>query len=179
MTALYELRFEVEEFSALGLVEEEQWDVFIDEFVGEPMAHGWEPIAVKPLYGDRPLSDFPELLGRVMVMSARAIDALGPLLEPHGELLPLQCEDGELWAFNVLTILDVMDTERSVAHWHEPGKRLSALRELVLAEPLPDAPPPIFKLEQWRPGRPLVTGEFLDAARTQRLTGLDPRALPT
>jgi hypothetical protein len=41
------------------------------------------------------------------------------LLVPNGELLPLDCPDGNYYAYHVTTIIDALDKNTSVANWYD------------------------------------------------------------
>jgi hypothetical protein len=171
-TAIHEWVADSDRFAALETLDEADLDLFIDGFDTRPMAGDWPAPAVRLRDEGTPPGDFASLFGAVPILGRRALDVLGKRLEPHGELLPLQGED--YWAFNVLALADVLDEERSEADWLAPG-RMSDLRRLVAREEAAGPLPPIFKLPQWRKGRPLLTGELVELVRREGLTGLDPR----
>lgn len=71
----------------------------------------WEPIPVVGQVGE--YHDFP-MLGGKPVFSDRAVAVLRDLLEPNGELLPLETETkNPYWFYNVTTIADVLDVDNS------------------------------------------------------------------
>ncbi|WP_147373061.1 imm11 family protein, partial [Calidithermus terrae] len=84
------------------------------------LAGRWEPIEVVPSPHNpgKPLGDF-SFLGaeNLLVMSWRAVEALGGELRAHGELLPLRSTAGEFYFFNVLRDVDAMDFDRSEVKW--------------------------------------------------------------
>ena len=60
-------------------------------------------------FNDYPCVDFV-----IPAFSQRAIEVLRPLLEPHGELLPLESQTkSRFYIFNILTITDALDRSRS------------------------------------------------------------------
>lgn len=131
---LYEWKVDTAKFLAVEPIDENDFDLFIDGFNGEPMAHGWSAPDVRFVH-DHPSAaqlrgDFPHLFGAVPVMSERAVAALRSLLEAHGELLPLSSEGGTYWAYNCLTVVDAMDTQRSTADYLAPD-RIVVLRHFV------------------------------------------------
>lgn len=80
----------------------------------------WRPRAMKLLKvddEDRPLrpAGMPWLGSHVLVLRDRAIDSIGPLLEPHGQLLPLVCPEARLVVFDAHVLSAVLDEERSDA----------------------------------------------------------------
>lgn len=58
-------------------------------------------------------SDMPWFRHNVPVLKERALEALGSVLSTDGEFLPLDCDEGQLWAFNVTTVLDALDLDHS------------------------------------------------------------------
>jgi hypothetical protein len=58
-------------------------------------------------------NDYP-MVSYTPAFSKRAMDCLHDLLEPHGEILPVSSEDGDYFAYNCTTHIDVLDFERSV-----------------------------------------------------------------
>jgi hypothetical protein len=177
---IYECITEAEKFATLTTSDPEDLDTFMDGFEGEPLSATWEPIAVEFIREDVAekgllVPDIASVSGLVPVLSPRAADALGEMISAHAELLELESSDEHSWlALNVIRLCDVMDEAASSARYHEPGC-IMTLERLALKSPLRAPLPPIFKLPQWPHGSPLITQEFIDAAATHGLTGLDPR----
>jgi hypothetical protein len=61
----------------------------------------------------------------VPAFSRRAVDALRDLLEPNGELLPLLSHVGEYYAYNVTTVVDVLDRDASEIEWLDKSHLLA------------------------------------------------------
>ncbi len=64
--------------------------------------------------GPCPFVDYTRVSG-IPVFSRRAVTILGDLLEPNGELLPLETKKGEYAVFNILTKSTALDMTRSQA----------------------------------------------------------------
>jgi len=75
----------------------------------------WKPESVVGRV--RAFNDYPCIDLIVPAFSRRAIDALRDFLEPNGELLPLESSVGEYYAYNVTTVADILDQDRSAIHW--------------------------------------------------------------
>ena len=58
-------------------------------------------------------SDMPWLGGHVLVLRDEAIEAVGEILRPHGELLPLICDEARLALFSAPVVAGVLDEARS------------------------------------------------------------------
>lgn len=177
---LYELDVDATKFRAVEPVSDDDDDLFMKGFRGQPMADTWTSPEVRFVDDEfcehQVVGDFPHLFGAVPVMSARAVEALHSVLEPCGELLPLGCEVGEYWAYNCLAVVDAMDTQRSTADYLAPD-RIVVLRRFVPRVALDMELAPIFKLPQWLAGSPLITDVFVDIVVQHGLRGLDPRPL--
>jgi len=85
----------------------------------QPVKKSWTPLPVHLLASDertgRPLvrSQLPWLGRHVLVLRDEAIDALGPMLEPFGELLPLSCSNATLMLVHMTNVVDALDETES------------------------------------------------------------------
>lgn len=110
----YELRTEGDDFKAY-LLDDAALDA-VDAFFGRPSEGLWRPFRVSADRQNKrvPAGDFPCIfISQMPAMSLRAVDALRDLLEPVGELLPVESPDGPLWLYNCLRFADVLDEDRS------------------------------------------------------------------
>jgi len=64
-------------------------------------------------------SDFPWLGEHAPILKQPAVEALAPVLTQYGQLLPLKGED--VWLFNVTTVLDALDKEKSSIVYFDDG----------------------------------------------------------
>lgn len=99
-----------------------EYRVNYDLFRGGKIGDTWQPIHVvidrigvtewTPLL---PIGDFPAFSGASIdpVFSRRALDELTDLLQGNGEILPLSCDEGEYYLFNVTHIADALDIENT------------------------------------------------------------------
>ena len=74
------------------------------------MAHLWSPKKVVGIYP--PWADYVTI-EQVPAFSSRAVEVLGDLLEPDGELLPAIFEDRQYYAYNCMKLHDVFNREAS------------------------------------------------------------------
>ena len=134
----------------------------------------WQPIPVSLLTvsedgSPRAAADLPWLGAHVLVLRPAAVAVLGPLLERHGELLPLSCQDADLWLFNTTTVVDALDEDRSELVAFDDGTILAVeryeFRQAAVA--------PVFKVPQLLRGPLFVSDEFASLLRESGLTGLD------
>ncbi len=64
-------------------------------------------------------------------MSLRAAEVLQPILEGNGELLPLDCEEGDYFIFNVTRVVDALDESDSDLVKFPDGKRIMEVKRFV------------------------------------------------
>ena len=170
---VYQLTADANRYENLVLVKEDDYDVLIDHFNGEVMAGFWVPLKTVVLldrqHRNRPSSDFPSLGGTVPVFGKRAVMKLEDLLRANGELLPLDCEEGSYYAFNVTTIADVLDEEGSEVLRFDDG----GVMHIACYEFLPDRARDltVFKLPQMREAYVYVTDRFVERVEAAGLTG--------
>ena len=151
-----------------------------EPFDGSPMAPAWHTVRLRwrdaPDERRLPKSDCPALLAFVPTFSEKAVVALRDLLEPAGELLQLDVPGERFYAFNVTSVLEVLDEAASDVKRFEDGgvmrivryafKNLDAIRQQ-----------PIFKIPQQRRSRIYVTTLFHRRVDQAGLTGFDYRPL--
>lgn len=99
----------------------------LSEVNGQPLASRWGRVRVVPDPDSKrrePRGDNPGLfLGScVPALSLKAVDALRDLLEPAGELLPLECEVEPLWVFNCTRIVNLLDESASSIQRFNDGR---------------------------------------------------------
>jgi hypothetical protein len=143
-------------------------------FDGTSRVGSWVPVSVARLrvWEDGSTlapGDFPP--GSGFVLSRAAREMLGPCLQESGELLPLDCPDGEFWTLNVTRLVDALDEEGSeVLRASDTGEILMIHRHRFRAERLG---PEIFKLSQTPRGLIYFTEAFVHRVRATSLKGLD------
>ena len=130
----------------------------------------------KPEY----LHDYPCIGFLIPALSLRAVDVLRDLLEPNGELLPLICDAGQYFAYNVTAVVDALDRDTSEIKW----RAIDVLRkrELIVAEKIdhyefrPEAVRAlsIFRIPESMTGY-YVTNVFADRIHDHGLRGFDLR----
>jgi hypothetical protein len=103
------------------------------QFNGSHLSGTWVPLEVQLIAQDNHrkllFGDYPLLSLHIPVFSQRAVTVLGPCLENYGELLPLSCQDGVFYAFNVTTMLDVLDVKNCVLNLFPGTSRILDVRK--------------------------------------------------
>lgn len=140
-------------------------------FDGTPLGAAWKELAIHA--ADEPderaqLPDFA-LLGLVPVFSEQAVNALRDILEANGELLPLQHARRKYFAYNVTTVLDALDEERSRVSRFSDGGIMSIEGYVFRPGALSEAV--IFKIPQLPGAFVYVTEVFADRVRQAELLG--------
>jgi hypothetical protein len=135
-----------------------------------PLAPIWSP---QPVAGRvKPHNDYPCVNLQIPAFSRRAVDALRDFLEPNGELLPLVSSVGEYYAYNITTVVDILDHARSDIIWYDENHdiALRIRRYECIAEKLTGLS--IFRLVE-KPASTFVHQVFVDRVRQHGLQGFD------
>jgi len=132
-----------------------------------PLARLWKPQRVEGRV--LPFNDFPGV-DILPAFSRRAVDALRDFLEPNGELLPLVSNVGEYYAYNITTIVDILDREKSEITWSkdDPDIAITVYRYECLPEKMTGLT--IFSIVEAFTST-FVTQAFVDRVRQHRLEG--------
>lgn len=128
----------------------------------------WRPIQMTLLTTDdwgRPQrrADLPWLGSHDLVLRDEAIDTVGSLLAPHGELLPLACEQARLAVFSAPAVAGVLDEERSDIVRFGSG-RIMAIRHPVFRRDVLGASK-AFKLAEMPRGELYLAEDIVDEIR--------------
>jgi hypothetical protein len=153
----------------------------------QPIGDNWLSVKVEEwehTYSHIP-GDYPVLGGFpgypiTPVFSQKAVNALANLLEGNGELLPLICEFGQYYAFNITSEVDALDEERSelklnseLYPYETPSEPDFYLVTRFAFHPDRVADLSIFKLpKRNRKNRPLVTERFVQRVQEADLKGM-------
>ena len=134
----------------------------------------WEPIQMRLLKEDehgRPWlrSAMPWLGGHALILREEAIEAVGPLLAPYGELLPLECDEARLVVFSAPLVANVLEESRSEIVRFASGRIMDIRRHAFNLGAL--AGNSAFKLAELPRGDLFVRGDLVDAIRATGLTG--------
>lgn len=156
-------------------VDDDDFETFCS-FDGSSRESTWSPVRMRLLLADdeeRTLekSDFPWLGEHVLILSSRAVDAVGGLLRNDGELLPLACDEQELWVFNPTTVVDALDQNRSELRRFDSGRIMAVSNYVFRAELVGDAV--AFKVPELHRVSTFVTERFVDAVKSAGLRGVD------
>lgn len=140
-------------------------------FDGTPLGASWKELVIHAADESDERAQLPDfaLLGVVPVFSEQAVNALRDILEPNGELLPLRHARRKYFAYNVTTVLDALDEERSRVSRFSDGGIMSIEGYVFRSEALNKAA--IFKIPQFPGAFVYVTEVFADRVRRAELLG--------
>jgi hypothetical protein len=145
---------------------------------GTPRAASWKPLKMRLRWFDergRPYkrSDSPSRgTSTAPMFTRRAVEALEPMLQEHGEILPLDCDDAELWIFNPTRVLPAIDMLKSGVSFMPGTRDIERIRRYVFEEDV-IAGSDIFKLANMRASPTFVGQRFVDVWRSAGLRGIE------
>jgi hypothetical protein len=144
-----------------------------DWFCGEPIGNRWTPLKVEVLrdkdHKDRPSSDFPGFGAGKSVFSHRALESLRDMLDGNGEILPLDCKDGNYWVFNVTRMVDALNVEGAKVKRFSDGGIMRVEQYSFRPEKIHGLT--IFKIPQFPFSDVYVTDAFVERVKGTGLTG--------
>ncbi|SRR6266576_75335 len=137
--------------------------------------NSWPRIAVRVVRdgsGGTEPTDFGDVWTEP-ALSFRALEALSDILRQDGQVLPLLSESGDYCAYNVTSLLDALDEERSVVERFASGG-IMTVRQFVF-RPEVIAGHFAFKIPQLPRAHTFITDSFLRRVHAANLTGLAPK----
>ncbi|TDA66428.1 MAG: hypothetical protein D9V45_05740 [Chloroflexi bacterium] len=84
--------------------------------------------------GKLPKADFPSLYGGQIVFSEKALNALLPLIQSDVQVIPLQCEEEQLFLIHLTKHVNGLDLEHSEVRWLVENKAVSRVWHHVFYE---------------------------------------------
>lgn len=171
---VYILEAQPNSYQNIVPIQEESWDVF-REFNGKSLSATWSPICVRILHDSsdnknlRP-GDFPSLASHVPVFDSQVLSVLGDILRKNGEILPLKCDHGDYFAYNVTKIIDALDMDNSEFKRFKTSNRIMRIVKYSFRQNLLDKAS-IFKLPQSPLSNVFVTDVFVERLRSSPFIG--------
>jgi hypothetical protein len=146
--------------------------------VDDPWSLDWQPRSLKAVWKPRPVTapvsafnDYPCLGLITPAFSSRAVDALGEMLTENGELLPLETDVGEYYAFNCMTKIDALDVDRSRLDRKQVDEVAGMIDYFVFHKDKLDGAS-IFRIPEL-PNPHFVTDRFKERVETAHLNGFE------
>ena len=134
-------------------------DRTLDKFgCGVRLAGDWKPIPAKIDDSVGRPGDFPSAFGQIPVLSLRAWTLLEPLIGESVEALPLKCPGRNLFALNVLAVVDCLDQEKCEFKYYSSGKIMRVAKFAFRNDPtekhhmfsIPETSGDVFISDQFR-----------------------------
>lgn len=149
---------------------------------GQSRRDEYNPIKVQLRRTDengRPLlrGDYPDFYGCTPCFSAEAATRMKGLLEQFGELLPLQCDGGKYFWYNVTTVYDCINWDKSEVVRLRSGRIIYVTQYCFIPERI--ASPSIFLAKGNEKIRLLVTPDVVSTFQAAGLRGMDIEKLKT
>ncbi|MGV3774760.1 MAG: imm11 family protein [Verrucomicrobiales bacterium] len=155
-----------------GLALASDLEYFQSHFVGKPMRNTWCPPGIEILNHRKPVRDFVSWMLTAPVVSKRAKECLEDFLTDTVEFLPLmKVKRVQLYAINVINVIDCLDVGRSEVHYDSAtGKSIVNVHRFsfFMERIPPDAR--IFKVPE-DTGSVFVFQNFIDKVIKHQLTG--------
>lgn len=176
--SFYLLRADSNNYQNIVLKNKEDWDL-IAKFDGRSLSSLWKKVEAKLVANDKELKllpgDFPSLVTHVPVFSQRALTKLKDSLKGNGEALPLVCDEGEYFAFNVTNIVDALDEQRSEIKRFKSSNRIMEVVKYRFHDEKLSAN--IFKIPQTAAMDVFVSDKFKKSIESFNLKGFEFRAI--
>ena len=120
------------DYKGLELLHEEDADLLLQLGKGQRIASIWHPLPVQLVDTTSDLMpDFFEFSSLGLACRKKTLDIIQDLIEECVEILPLKCDEEELYILNILRIEDCLDyTKSQVERW--PNGMVSRVVKLVL-----------------------------------------------
>ena len=141
---------------------------------GRRPGQAWDPIRMTLLKVDSDhgspyrRADLPWLGSHTLVLRDQAIDRVGEILRPYGELLPLLCDDARLTLFSAPPVAGVLDENRSEVVRFSTGGIMSIRRHAFRLSALEETM--AFKLVEMPRGNLYLTDRLVDAILATGMT---------
>ena len=141
---------------------------------GRALKDSWtafEALMVRARGGMRLLeSDAPNPSFPMLILRPAAVQAMKPILERCGEILPIHCADAAVSLFNVTTTIDALDEAASKVVRFPSGRIMVVERYVLRSDRLQGAT--VFKLPHGQGSPILVADEFVQTWERAQLRGL-------
>ena len=167
---IYLLKSKLKDHQKIALQDDYDWHYLDDKFDGQRI-NSWKYCEMLIYDNEEKYSDFPHFASHIPVFSKKAIGCLGEILEKNGDVLKISCCDKEFCLFNVTTILDVFNDEKSKSIKYPNGKIMYVEKYILKKSNYKSSA--IFKLRNLTKSEVFVNDEFVDVVVANGLVGLE------
>jgi hypothetical protein len=173
VTIIYEPRV-IERSEWCNTCTTEDFERLRSEIDGTPRRTTWKPVCVKLIRRTTRhtfrQADAPWYSRSTLVFRRSVLDRMGSILEANGELLPLQCEDAELWVYNPTNVLAALDKEATIGDRFDDGCFAQITKYVFFPDVV--AHVEAFKLKNERASSTFLSERFVEMWKAAGLTGL-------
>ncbi len=153
-------------------LDENDWETF-RSFDGSSRLASWRPVKVRLGYSEEGVEYRPAVMpwmgGHVLVLKQEAVGAVGQALSRWGELLPLECDEAELFVFNALRFVSALDEDRSDLLRFGEGRIMKINKHVF--DPRAIADVEMFKLTEMPRGSLYLTDPVVELIESSGLGG--------
>ena len=168
---IWKLKFEVDRFD--NIISKQKMDIDeIQSFKGSSKINSWIPKTVIRMEPEKKLSlsNAPGFYPHLPVFDRSALDVLLPLIKDSVEVLPLIFSEKELFAINIVRILDCIDREKSDCVMFPDMKRIARFKKYSFYEEKVGGEN-LFKIKEEPLGWSFVSDTFRNCVQSHNLTG--------
>lgn len=145
------------------------------EVAGMPRRSKWRPIPMRLIHNNEELelaqSDSPWLGSHALLFKTRAVDLMGSVLSDHGEVLPMECSEMDIWVYNPFLLVDALDEAASSVFRFNDGKIMMIRQYKFRPDIICDID--AFKIPNLRVSPVFVSQRFVDRWNEHGLQGLE------
>jgi hypothetical protein len=156
-------------------VRQEDFVTINDEVNSTPRQSKWKPIPMRIIREDEGqrlvASDSPWLGAHALIFRPNVLEALGPIIRQHGELLPLVCDDAEVIMYNPTRVIDALDEGASSVLRFSNGKIMTIQRHVFRSDVVGELD--VFKIPNLRVSQTFLSQRFVDRWTASGLRGLE------
>lgn len=156
-------------------VNQDDFETINIEVNGTPRRSSWKPIPMRLIHEDEgqklAMSDSPWLGAHALIFRANVVEALGPMLREHGELLPLACSEAGLVVYNPTRVIDALDEAASSVVRFSSGRIMMIRRHVFCVDVIGHID--IFKIPNLRVSPTFLTQRFVERWEASGLKGLE------
>ncbi|MDK8180789.1 DUF1629 domain-containing protein [Paenibacillus sp. UMB4589-SE434] len=141
-----------------------------DMYVGKLIGENWIPFDVYT-YEEGEYTDFYNYFGGLPVINRKTYECLRPYLEGEVEFLPINHPGAELFVMNVVSVLDVLDYEKTIVPISPFGNNMRYVDFVYFSEERINQSVYIFKVPEAVTSRSFVTERFVELLDHFKLRG--------
>jgi hypothetical protein len=156
-------------------VSQDDFETINVEVSGTRRQSSWKPIPMRLIREDEGqelvMSDSPWLGAHALIFRPSVVEALGPMLQEYGELLPLACSEADVVMYNPTRVIDAFDEAASSVLRFSGGRIMLIQRHVFRADVVGEID--VFKIPNLRASPTFLSHRFVDRWKASGLKGLE------